>query len=74
MDTTLVFESRFESGNLYQAIRRSKFEYELLLQPDTNSRGHTQWFYFQVSNTLPNVRYKFVIKNLYKKDKRICNQ
>ena len=76
-DTTLVFESRFEGGNLYQvcsflkmlrggpsrrltgqcrsllrltmqAFRRNDYEYDLVLQPDTNTSGHTQWFYFQV--------------------------
>ena len=27
------------------------FEYDLVLHPDINTRGHIQWFYFAVSNT-----------------------
>lgn len=49
-DHTLYFESRFESGNLRRAIQVYEFEYDLILKPDYNTRGHTQWFYFQVSN------------------------
>ena len=41
-DTTLVFESRFESGNLRRAIKIYEFEYDLILKPDVNTRGHTQ--------------------------------
>lgn len=25
-------------------------EYNLFLRPDTNTRGHMQWFYFKISN------------------------
>ncbi|KIZ00098.1 Cytosolic carboxypeptidase 2 [Monoraphidium neglectum] len=42
-DTTLVFESRFECGNLRRAIQVRQYEYDLVLQPDINTRGHTQW-------------------------------
>ena len=66
-DKTLVFESRFESGNLAMALKVSDTEYNLLLQNDINSRGHTQWFYFKVSNTSA-VPVKFNILNLGKKD------
>jgi len=61
-DTTLVFESRFESGNLNLAVKVSNLnvdnsvgiapiipknnvkldEYNLILQNDTNTHGHTQ--------------------------------
>ena len=27
------------------------WEYDLVLHPDVNTRGHTQWFYFAISNT-----------------------
>jgi len=40
-DRTLVFESRFESGNLYLASKVSEQEYDLLMQNDTNTLGHT---------------------------------
>lgn len=33
-DTTLVFESRFESGNLRRAIQIREFEYNLICKPD----------------------------------------
>jgi hypothetical protein len=42
-DRTLVFESRFESGNLRRAIQVYECEYDLILNPDFNTRGHTQW-------------------------------
>jgi hypothetical protein len=50
-DRTLQFESRFESGNLYLAQKVSDTEYNLLMQNDVNTQGHTQWFFFRVQNT-----------------------
>jgi hypothetical protein len=41
-DRTLVFESRFESGNLGLAIKLSDTDYMLLLQNDTLTKGNTQ--------------------------------
>ena len=40
-DKTLLFESRFESGNLYLAQKVSDTEYNLLMQNDVNTQGHT---------------------------------
>ena len=40
-DNTLIFESRFESGNLLAAIKISDNEYDLILQNDINTNGHT---------------------------------
>jgi hypothetical protein len=40
-DRTLMFESRFESGNLYLAQKVSDSEYNLLMQNDINTNGHT---------------------------------
>ena len=45
-DKTLLFESKFESGNLYLSQKVSDSEYNLLMQNDINTNGHTQWFYF----------------------------
>ena len=45
-DKTLLFESRFESGNLYLAQKVSDTEYNCLMQNDINTNGHTQWFFF----------------------------
>ena len=39
---SLTFESRFESGNLALAIKKTDEEYDLLMQNDTNTKGHTQ--------------------------------
>jgi len=40
-DMTVVFESRFESGNLAAACKVNPQEYMLLLQNDVNTSGHT---------------------------------
>ena len=40
-DTTLIFESRFESGNLKQAIKVGEFEYDLILKNDYATNGNT---------------------------------
>ena len=65
-DKTLVFESRFESGNLRRAIQVYNTEYDLILRPDINTRGHTQWYFFSISNTRKNVHYKINIINMQK--------
>ncbi|KAJ9508020.1 hypothetical protein QJQ45_021355, partial [Haematococcus lacustris] len=67
-DTTLVFESRFESGNLRRAIQVHPDEYDLVLRPDVNTRGHTQWFFFALSNTRAGAHYKLNLINLVKDD------
>lgn len=65
-DKTLVFESRFESGNLQLAHKVSDHEYDLILQNDINSKGHTQWFYFRVSNVKKGLKVKFNMLNMIK--------
>jgi hypothetical protein len=40
-DRTLIFESRFESGNLAAALKVNNSDYHLLLQNDVNTSGHT---------------------------------
>ena len=32
------------------AVRIKKNEYDLFLRSDTNTRGHTSWYYFKVCN------------------------
>ena len=49
-DKTLIFESRFESGNLLAAVKISDNEYDLILQNDINTNGHTQWFFYRIQN------------------------
>jgi len=67
-DKTLMFESRFESGNLYLAQKVSDSEYNLLMQNDVNTCGHTQWFFFRVMNTKAGHKVKFNILNYSKPD------
>lgn len=62
----LRFDSHFESGNLNRAYALSNEEYDLYVSPDTNTRGHTQWFYFSVSHARPGVTVTFNIVNLSK--------
>ena len=67
-DETLVFESRFESGNLRRAVKVSDYEYDLYLKPDYNTNSYTQWYYFRVQNTRRDRTYTFTIRNLQKSD------
>jgi hypothetical protein len=73
-DLTLVFESRFESGNLGLAIKLSDNEYRLVLQNDSLTKGNTQCkgaiftksrlgFNFKVSNTRKGAATTFHIVN-----------
>lgn len=66
-ENTLVFESRFESGNLNLAVKVSDCEYNLLMQNDVNTRGHTQWFYFRTNQNQIG-QCKFNILNFTKKN------
>lgn len=54
----LIFESRFESGNLAKAVKITPTYYELYLRPDMYTNRHTQWFYFRVKNTKKNCVYR----------------
>ena len=79
---SLTFDSEFESGNLYRAVQRGEREYDLCLRCDVHTPGHTQWFYFAVSNVYPPdllashdegksvtyPKYRFNITNLTKPD------
>jgi len=67
-DTTLIFESRFESGNLRRAVKVGENEYNLILKYDHNTTAYTQWFYFRASNIKKFTNYKFNIVNLIKAD------
>ncbi|CAI2369038.1 unnamed protein product [Moneuplotes crassus] len=65
----LKFESRFENGNLWKAIKLSESEYNLVLMNDFNTNGHTQWYYFKVTSKLEaGTKIKFNIVNLSKPD------
>ncbi|XP_071401439.1 cytosolic carboxypeptidase 4-like, partial [Centroberyx affinis] len=63
---SLRFFSKFECGNLRKAIQVRRYEYDLILNADANCSQHTQWFYFEVSNMVANVPYRFNIINCEK--------
>ena len=77
-NTDLLFDSHFESGNLFQARRvfgdeqrdlsESYHQYDLEMHHDIHSSGHTQWFYFSVSNTIAGMQVKFNIINFSKRE------
>ncbi|KAK6730401.1 hypothetical protein RB195_007084 [Necator americanus] len=63
----LLFESRFECGNLRRVTQVGPTHYELILSPDINQKKeHFQWFYFEVSNIVNNINYTFEIINCLK--------
>lgn len=72
-DDTLVFESRFETGNLRRVVQVAANEYDLILQPDINTKRHTQWFFFAIMNVKKKASYKFNIINLAKRDSLYTN-
>ncbi|KAM4858467.1 cytosolic carboxypeptidase 3 [Urocitellus parryii] len=65
-DNTLMFEARFESGNLQKVVKVAEYEYQLTVRPDLFTNKHTQWYYFQVSNTQAETVYRFTIVNFTK--------
>ena len=65
---SLLFESRFESGNLRRAVQIYDYEYDLILKFDVETNGHTQWFYFSIQNAKRGRKYKFNIVNYLKQD------
>ena len=67
-DETLIFESRFESGNLHYVIQSGQYEYDLYLNPDSNTDSYTEWFYFRIQNTRCNIQYTFNIRNYHNSD------
>lgn len=79
---SLIFDSHFESGNLYSAFRFNPAEvqagtdqlrdiYELQMTTDVNTHKYCQWFYFRVSNTRPG-RVLFRITNFMKPWSMYC--
>ena len=41
MQNVLIFDSRFENGNLRKASKVNNIEYNLWLENDINTKGHT---------------------------------
>lgn len=42
-NNNLIFDSKFESGNLDAVIKISDNEYDCFMRVDSNTRGHLQW-------------------------------
>ncbi|CAD8109409.1 unnamed protein product [Paramecium sonneborni] len=45
----IQFNSIFESGNLDLVTQVSEFEYDLYMRVDSNTQGHTSWYYFELN-------------------------
>ena len=67
-EDVLLFDSHFESGNLARAVLTHSHEYSLYLNYDTETKSHTQWFYFSVANHSLQGTFAFNIVNLMKYD------
>ena len=82
INETIIFESKFESGNLQLAYltEQSKDEenidqidkYQLFLHNDTNTTGYTQWFFFRVKNMKKGKTVNFSIMNMLRKRTKYC--
>lgn len=62
-EDVLVFDSKFECGNLDRVEMLNPNEYDLYMKLDTNTEGHMHWFYFSVSNIRSRRTIKFNIVN-----------
>lgn len=65
-ENSVVFDSRFESGNLHQAYKVSENEYNLLIDFDIINDQYSQWFLFAAKNVKKDLKVKFNIINLIK--------
>ena len=64
----LAFNSNFENGNLDMVVKTGENTYDLFLRVDTNTRGHFNWFHFEVGRTKKGRTVTFNIVNMSKKD------
>ena len=60
---SLIFDSKFEGGNLDQVVMTGPYEYDLYMRPDTNTGTHMHWFYFSVTGFSSAQTIKFNIIN-----------
>ena len=80
-EETLIFESKFESGNLQLVylIEKNPDEniyidkYELFLTNDSNTTGYNQWFFFRIKNIKRNKKVNLNIMNLLRKKSKYEN-
>ena len=67
-DNFLQFDSRFECGNLGQALTWDGDTYFCTLRKDIHTKGNIQWFYFKIFNPNPEREYTFRLTNMQKPD------
>lgn len=48
LESTIIFDSAFEGGNLDAIIRTDKNCYDLYIRVDSNTKGHTLWYNFEI--------------------------
>ena len=65
-DSKYTFDSAFESGNLDLAVRVRPDEFDCFIRSDTNTKGHTNWYFFKVSNRTQSGKIKINICNMTK--------
>ena len=65
--SSVLFSSNFESGNLQKVVQTGQNEYVLLLNPDTETINKTQWFYFSAKCS-EQACVRFHIINITKED------
>ena len=66
----LIFDSKFESGNLDRVVKCGPNEYDLYTRIDTNSYGHNQWYYLSITNINNPRSVRFNILN-FKKERSL---
>ncbi|XP_052577670.1 cytosolic carboxypeptidase 3 isoform X3 [Peromyscus californicus insignis] len=59
-----VYPNSKEDTVVYLA--EDDYEYQLTVRPDLFTNKHTQWYYFQVTNTQAEIVYRFTIVNFTK--------
>jgi hypothetical protein len=62
----VTFDSSLQSGNLDAAVRSGEAEYDLFIRNDSNTRGHSQWYYFR-TRCAGRASVRFNIVNLRKR-------
>lgn len=45
----IKFDAIFECGNLDLVVKVSEWEFDLFMRVDSNTKGHTSWYYFTVT-------------------------
>jgi len=66
MESGIQFNSIFESGNLDVVIRKNDKEYDLFMRVDSNTKGHTSWYNFEVKGLKKGEKIQLNICNLAK--------